>query len=123
MQKRLIIACILTLLVINVNIVFAYTDTAGHWAEKDIGRLSTSDKIDNVVTSRIFGLPVFALIMFLVYFLSMAPISPGAMLSDWANNGLFGEGWHLVGIGAHEYKVAAEEYKNASYVIVAFTGS
>ncbi|MCR4648638.1 MAG: ferrous iron transporter B [Lachnospiraceae bacterium] len=109
-------------IITNERYVYITAVTQACYKKKDKDRLSTSDKIDNVVTSRIFGLPVFALIMFLVYFLSMAPISPGAMLSDWANNGLFGEGWHLLGIGAHDYKIAAEEYKNASYVIDAFTG-
>lgn len=77
-------------------------------------KLSTSDKIDKVVTNRFLGLPIFALIMFMVYYISMVTV--GTAATDWANDGLFGEGWHLFGIGSDEYAAAAEQYSNASLI-------
>ena len=72
------------------------------------GKLSNSDKIDRVVTNRWLGLPIFAVIMFFVYWVSMVGV--GAAATDWANDGLFGDGWHLFGIGSGAYEAAAEEY-------------
>ena len=67
----------------------------GCYKKKNKGGLSTSDKIDKVVTNRWLGLPIFAAVMFLVYYLSMVTV--GAAATDWANDGLFGDGWHLLG--------------------------
>ncbi len=86
------------------------------------GGLTASDKIDKIVTNRWLGLPIFAIIMFLVYFLSMAPSAPGTMLTDWANDGLFGDGWHLFGIGSGAYGDASDEFTEATNVIDAFIG-
>lgn len=72
------------------------------------GKLSTSDKIDKIVTNRFLGLPIFVLIMFLVYSVSMSGAAPGTKLTDWANDGLFGDGWHLTGGSA--YSEAMDEY-------------
>ena len=72
------------------------------------GSLSTSDKIDRVVTNRWLGLPIFALVMFLVYYISMVTV--GAAATDWANDGLFGDGFHLFGIGSAQYEEVSEEY-------------
>jgi len=83
-------------------------------------KLTTSDKIDRIVTNRWLGLPIFAVIMFLVYFLSMAPDAPGTKLTDWANDGLFGDGWHLFGIGGSAYEEVSEEYGAAMNAISAF---
>ena len=68
------------------------------------GRLSTSDKIDRVVTNRWAALPIFAAVMFLVYFISVTTV--GTLLTDWANDGVFGDGWHLFGIGSAAYEEA-----------------
>ena len=62
------------------------------------GQLSASDKIDKIVTNRWLGLPIFAVVMFLVYWIAMVTV--GAAATDWANDGLFGDGWHLLGIGS-----------------------
>ncbi|MDR0405178.1 MAG: ferrous iron transporter B, partial [Clostridiales bacterium] len=72
------------------------------------GGLSTSDKIDKVVTNRFAALPIFALVMFLVYYVSVTSV--GTIATDWANDGVFGDGWHLFGIGAGQYEEAAGEY-------------
>lgn len=76
--------------------------------KKNKGGATTSDKIDRIVTNRFLGLPIFAVIMFLVYYISMVTV--GTAATDWANDGLFGDGWHLFGIGAADYEAAAEEY-------------
>ena len=83
--------------------------------KKPKGHLSTSDKIDRIVTNRWLGLPIFALVMFLVYYISMVGI--GASPTDWVNDNLFGDGFHLFGNGADEYSEAAEEYGNASLIV------
>ena len=70
------------------------------------GNMSASEKIDSIVTNRWLGLPIFAVIMFLVYYISMVTV--GTSATDWANNGLFGDGYHLFGIGASEYTQQAE---------------
>ncbi len=77
--------------------------------------LSASDKIDRVVTSRWLGLPIFAAVMFLVYWVAMVAV--GAPATDWANDGLFGDGWHLFGIGSAAYNEAAEEYGAAGLIV------
>lgn len=70
--------------------------------------LTVSDKIDRVVTNRILALPIFAAIMFVVYFVSVTTV--GTWVTDWTNDGLFGDGFHLFNIGAEEYEKAVSEY-------------
>ena len=86
--------------------------------KKNAGKLSYSDKIDKVVTNRWLGLPIFAAVMYLVYYISMVGI--GAASTDWANDGLFGDGWHLFGIGSGGYEEASEEYANSMNAVNAF---
>jgi ferrous iron transport protein B len=81
------------------------------------GKLTSSDKIDKIVTNRWLGLPIFAAIMFLVYWISMVGI--GAKATDWANDGLFGDGWHLLGIGSRAYNEAVEEYGDTAAILEA----
>lgn len=88
------------------------------YKKKDAGRLSRSDKIDRIVTNRWLGLPIFAAIMFLVYYVSMVTV--GSMATDWANDGLFGDGWHLMGIGSNAYTEAADSYTAAAQAASAF---
>ncbi|MGN0130983.1 MAG: ferrous iron transport protein B [Lachnospiraceae bacterium] len=65
--------------------------------KKETGRkMSISDKIDRVVTNRFLALPIFAVVMFLVYYVSVTTV--GTWATDWANDGVFGDGWHLFGI-------------------------
>lgn len=78
----------------------------GVYKNKQKGQLSTSDKIDKVVTNRFLGLPIFIVIMFLVYYISMVGV--GKLATDWMNDGVFGDGYHLVGIGDGEYEEHAE---------------
>ncbi|MBQ6382358.1 MAG: ferrous iron transporter B [Clostridia bacterium] len=88
------------------------------YRKHNTGSLSTSDKIDKVVTNRWLGLPIFALVMFAVYWIAMVAV--GTPATDWANDGLFGDGYHLFGRGTAEYEEAAERYGDTDAVIEAF---
>ena len=70
--------------------------------------LTTSDKIDRIVTNRWLALPIFAAIMFLVYYIAVSTV--GTFVTDWTNDGLFGDGWHLFGNGSSAYEKAANDY-------------
>ncbi len=85
------------------------------YKKKNAGALTTSDKIDKIVTNRWLGLPIFAVVMFLVYWIAMVAV--GAPATDWANDGLFGDGWHLFGIGSAAYGEVADEYAAASAIV------
>ena len=85
------------------------------YKKKNKGELSVSDKIDRVVTNRWLGLPIFAIVMFLVYYIAMMTV--GSAATAWANDGLFGDGWHLFGIGSAEYSEVADAYGEASLIV------
>ena len=78
------------------------------YKKKSSGELTVSDKIDRVVTNRFAALPIFAAVMFLVYYISVTTV--GTIFTDWANDGVFGDGWHLFGIGSGEYSDAMNAY-------------
>ena len=88
------------------------------YKKKNAGQMSTSDKIDKVITNRWLGLPIFALIMFCVYWISMVAV--GLAATDWTNDGLFGDGYHLFGIGTGAYDEAAERYGDTDVIIETF---
>lgn len=90
----------------------------GCYKKKSAGKLSTSDKIDKVVTNRFAALPIFAVIMFIVYFVSVTTV--GTWATDWANDGVFGDGWHLLGIGSSAYEEEVGEFGDATNVVNAF---
>ena len=79
-----------------------------------------SDKIDRVVTNRWLGLPIFAAIIFLIYFISMVTV--GLAATDWVNDGVFGDGWYFLGIGNAEYEEIQDSYAKSWNVIDAFIG-
>ena len=91
------------------------------YKQKNKGQLSTSDKIDKIVTNRWLGLPIFAAVMFLVYWIAMVAV--GAPATDWANDGVFGDGWHLLGIGSKAYNETNDEYTAAVQAVDAFLGT
>ena len=95
-------------IITNERYVYIASIIKSCYKKANQGKLSTSDKIDKVVTNRFLGLPIFAFIMFLVYTISMSGSAIGTGLTDWANDGLFGDGWHLTGKGA--YEEAMDEY-------------
>ena len=84
-------------------------------------KLTTSDKIDKIVTNRILALPIFAVVMFLVYYIAMVTV--GTAATDWANDGLFGDGFHLFGIGTSAYEEVEEEYGDSDEIIAAYVES
>lgn len=90
------------------------------YVKKNKSGLTTSDKIDKVVTNRFLALPIFAVVMFIVYYVSVSTV--GGWATDWANDGLFSDGWHLLGIDSSKYEDAAEEYEesNAGPIVEAF---
>ena len=89
------------------------------YRKHNAGSLSSSDRIDKVVTNRWLGLPIFALIMFAVYWIAMVAV--GTPATDWANDGLFGDGFHLFGNGTAAYEAAAERYGDTDQIIQAFS--
>lgn len=105
-------------IITNERYIYIASVIKACYKKKNIGKLSTSDKIDKVVTNRWLGLPIFAVIMFLVYYISMVTV--GTAATDWANDGLFGDGWHLFGIGTSAYEDAAEQYGDSDQIIDAF---
>ncbi len=88
------------------------------YKKKNQGGLSTSDKIDKIVTNRWLGLPIFAVIMFIVYYVSVTTV--GGWATDWANDGVFGDGWHLFAIGTADFEEVDEEYGGAMEVVGGF---
>ncbi len=98
-------------IITNERYVYIAQIIKGCYKKKNHGQLSASDKIDKIVTNRWLGLPIFAVVMFLVYWVAMVGI--GAPATDWANDGLFGDGWHLFGIGTAEYTEVADNYTAA----------
>lgn len=105
-------------IITNERYNFISTIIHGVLVKKDKEALSTSDKIDRIVTNRWLGLPIFAVIMFLVYYISM--VTFGASATDFTNDGIFGDGWHLLGIGTSVYEEASEEYGDSDLIIEAF---
>ena len=99
-------------IITNERYIYIGQMIKGCYNKKTAGRLSTSDKIDRVVTNRFAALPIFAVIMFLVYYIAVSSV--GTIATDWANDGVFGDGWHLAGIGTSEYDDAMTEYAAAN---------
>ncbi len=88
------------------------------YKKKHAGKLSVSDKIDRVVTNRWLALPIFAVVMFIVYYVSVTTV--GTWATDWANDGLFGDGFHLLSIGKSQYEEAVGEYDTEQLKIESF---
>ncbi len=105
-------------IITNERYIYISSIIKACYKKKNVGKLSASDKIDKVVTNRWLGLPIFAVVMFLVYYISMVTV--GTAATDWANDGLFGDGWHLFGIGTSAYEDAVEEYGDTDQILDAF---
>lgn len=105
-------------IITNERYVYIASIIKSCYKKKDKGKLSTSDKIDRIVTNRWAALPIFAVVMFIVYYISVTTV--GTWVTDWTNDGLFGEGWHLLGIGGSDYNEASEKYVIPGATIEAF---
>ena len=95
-------------IITNERYIYIASIIKGCLKKKNKGGMTISDKIDKVVTNRILALPIFAVIMVIVYYVSVTSV--GTILTDWANDGLFGDGWHLFGIGTAAYEEAQDEF-------------
>lgn len=97
-------------IITNERYVYIASIIKGCYKKKSAGKLSASDKIDKVVTNRFLALPIFALVMFVVYFVSVTTV--GSWATDWANDGVFGDGWHITGAGDYDdaMNAYAEQY-------------
>ncbi|MGI6151444.1 MAG: ferrous iron transporter B [Christensenellales bacterium] len=105
-------------IITNERYLYIASIIHGCYHKKNKGGLTISDKIDRVVTNRILALPIFALVMVLVYYISVSTV--GGWATDWANDGLFGDGWHLPGNGAATYEEAVGEFDRAFVILEAF---
>ncbi len=105
-------------IITNERYIYIASVIKSCYKKKSKSKLSTSDKIDRVVTNRFAALPIFAAIMFIVYFISVTTV--GTYATDWANDGVFGDGWHLLGIGDSASADASDEYMSAMNAVNAF---
>ncbi len=105
-------------IITNERYVYIASIIKGCYKKASAGKLTLSDKIDKVVTNRWLGLPIFAVVMFCIYYIAMVTV--GASATNWANDGLFGDGWHLFGIGTAEYEEDNDEYTAAQEALNAF---
>ena len=105
-------------IITNERYVYIANVIKACYKKKEIKKLTKSDKIDKVVTNRWLGLPIFAAVMFLVYYISMVTV--GTAATDWANDGLFGDGYHLFGIGSAASEEKADDYSAATTAFSAY---
>ena len=105
-------------IITNERYLYIASIIKGCYKKVSAGKLTISDKIDRIVTNRILALPIFAVIMFIVYYVSVTTV--GTVATDWANDGVFGDGWHLFGIGSSAYSDIADEYNEALTVANGF---
>ncbi|MDP4119189.1 MAG: ferrous iron transporter B [Bacillota bacterium] len=105
-------------IITNERYIYIASVLKGCYKRKNAGTLTISDRIDKVVTNRFAALPIFVAVMFIVYFVSITTV--GTWATAWANNGVFGDGWHLFSVGSSAYKEAAEEYVESGAIKEAF---
>ncbi len=102
-------------IITNERYVYIANILKGIYKKKQAGKLTVSDKIDKVVTNRFAALPIFAAIMFIVYFISVTTV--GTWVTDFTNDGLFGDGWYFLGIGRGKYEEAVDAYVEANDIM------
>ncbi len=105
-------------IITNERYIYIASLMKGCYRKKRAGQLTASDKIDRVVTNRWAALPIFAVVMFIVYYVSVTTV--GAWATTWANDGVFGDGWYLLGIGSSSYSEAADAYVEPGAIKDAF---
>ncbi len=105
-------------IITNERYIYIASILKSCYKKRSAGKLTVSDKIDRVVTNRWAALPIFAVVMFIVYFVSVSTV--GTWATDWANDGVFGEGWHLFSIGSSAYEEDAEAYAEPGAIVEAF---
>ncbi len=105
-------------IITNERYVYISSIIKGCYEKKSKNKLTRSDKIDRVVTNRWAALPIFAVVMIIVYYVSVTTV--GTWATDWANDGVFGDGWRLFGIGSGAYEEASGEYETETAKIDAY---
>lgn len=105
-------------IITNERYTYISSIIKGCFKKKSKNAVTVSDKIDRVVTNRWLALPIFAIVMIIVYYVSVTSV--GTVFTDWMNDGVFGDGWYLLSIGRGEYESAAGEFGDASAVVDAF---
>ncbi|WP_444442035.1 ferrous iron transporter B [Pseudoruminococcus massiliensis] len=96
-------------IITNERYTYISSIIKGCYKKKSKEKLSTSDKIDRIVTNRWLALPIFAIIMIIVYYVSVTSV--GTLVTDFTNDQLFGEdGWYLFGIGRSDYEAANDKF-------------
>ena len=105
-------------IITNERYIYIAQLIKGCYKKKSTEKLSTSDKIDKIVTNRWLGLPIFAVVMFFVYYIAMVAV--GAPATDWANDGVFGDGWHLLWIGTSQAADAEKTYGDTDDILAGF---
>ena len=93
-------------------------------SERRKNKATLSDKIDKVVTNRILALPIFILSLCVMWWLAVAENGPGTILTDWANDGFLGDGWHVPftthEVDGKDWDTAQEDFAKAEATIAAF---
>ncbi len=105
-------------IITNERYVYIAEMLKGCYKKKHAKKMTVSDKIDKVVTNRWLALPIFAIVMFIVYFISVTTV--GAWVTDWTNDGLFGDGFHLFGIGSGQYEEVSGDYGDQFAIVDGF---
>ncbi|MDR1628663.1 MAG: ferrous iron transporter B [Oscillospiraceae bacterium] len=105
-------------IITNERYVYISSVIKSCYTKNSKGKLTPSDKIDRIVTNRWLALPIFAVVMFLVYYISVTTV--GTWATDWANDGVFGDGFHFLGIGSSAYEEVLGEFEKADAIVGAF---
>ncbi len=105
-------------IITNERYVYIASILKGSYVKKNKGSLTVSDKIDKIVTNRFLALPIFAVVMFIVYYISVTTV--GTWVTDWTNDCLFGDGFHLFGNGTAEYEEAVGDFDRADQILAAW---
>ena len=95
-------------IITNERYTYITSIISGCYVKKNKQKLSTSDRIDHIVTNRWLALPIFAVVMWVVYYVSVTTV--GTWATDWANDGVFGDGWSLFGMEVPGIPVLVEGF-------------
>ena len=104
-------------IITNERYIYIAEILKSSYKKKNKGGLTVSDKIDKVVTNRFLALPIFAAVMFIVYYISVTTV--GTWVTDWTNDNLFGDGFFFLNHGAEAYEEASGEFDRASAILEA----
>lgn len=104
-------------IITNERYIYIAEILKSSYKKKNKGGLTVSDKIDKVVTNRFLALPIFAAVMFIVYYISVTTV--GTWVTDWTNDNLFGDGFFFLNHGAEAYEDAVGDFERASSILEA----